>query len=90
VLADPQVVHRGLYADMMHPLFAAPITAETHTAAFAHIPDATFAPAPMPGEHTRQIARRLLHLDDEETQRLIDEGVLFAWTTTDAHVRQKD
>jgi crotonobetainyl-CoA:carnitine CoA-transferase CaiB-like acyl-CoA transferase len=78
VLADPQVAYRGLYAEMVHPLFAAPMPTETHSAPFQRIPDADLRPAPIPGEHTRQIAGELLRLDADETERLIGEGVLFA------------
>jgi crotonobetainyl-CoA:carnitine CoA-transferase CaiB-like acyl-CoA transferase len=77
VLADPQVAHRGLYAEMVHPLFAAPMLTETHAAPFQRIPDAALRPAPTPGEHTRKIAGELLHLDADETERLIGDGVLF-------------
>ncbi|MGH3640799.1 MAG: CoA transferase [Mycobacterium sp.] len=77
VLADSQVVHRGLYTEMVHPLFAAPMLTETHPAPFQRIPDATLRPAPTPGEHTRKIAGELLHLDADETERLIGDGVLF-------------
>ncbi|MDT5107892.1 MAG: hypothetical protein QOI25_5405 [Mycobacterium sp.] len=78
VLADPQVKFRSLYADMDHPLFDAPIPAETHPAPFRHIPDATMRPAPMPGEDTREIGRALLGLDAQETEHLITENVLFS------------
>ena len=77
VLADPQVAFRGLYVDMVHPLFAAPMPAETHPAPFQRIPDAALRPAPMPGEHTRAIVREILNLDADEIERLIGEGVLF-------------
>jgi crotonobetainyl-CoA:carnitine CoA-transferase CaiB-like acyl-CoA transferase len=78
VLADPQVVHRGLYAEMVHPLFAAPMTTEAHPAPFGRIPDAPQRPAPMPGEHTSMIASELLGLSADEIGRLLAEGVLFA------------
>jgi crotonobetainyl-CoA:carnitine CoA-transferase CaiB-like acyl-CoA transferase len=80
VLADPQLVFRGLYADMVHPLFAAPMSSETHPAPFRRIPDAPMRPAPMPGEHTRRVVGEVLDLDATETDRLIAEGVLFTWT----------
>ena len=78
VLADAQVVSRGLYADMVHPLFAEPIPAETHSAPFTRIDDAELRPAPMAGEHTRTVATELLGLGDDEIDRLITDGVLFA------------
>lgn len=80
VLADAQLVFRGLYADMVHPLFAAPMSSETHPAPFRRIPDAPMRPAPMPGEHTRRVVGEVLDLDATETDRLIAEGVLFTWT----------
>ncbi|GAB7069887.1 CoA transferase [Mycolicibacterium hodleri] len=80
VLHDPQLVHRHLYAEMVHPLFAAPISTETHPAPFRRIADAPLRPAPMPGEHTRQIVGDVLGLDATETDRLIADGVLFTWT----------
>jgi crotonobetainyl-CoA:carnitine CoA-transferase CaiB-like acyl-CoA transferase len=72
---------------MIHPLLEAPLTAETHAAPLRHIPDAAMRPAPMPGENTREIARTLLGLDAEETERLITEGVLFSWTNSDEETR---
>lgn len=84
VLADPQVSLRGLYTDLVHPLFAAPMPTETHPAPFRRIPEAALRPAPMPGEHTRRIAGELLGLDGDETARLIGKGVLFTNDPPDA------
>jgi crotonobetainyl-CoA:carnitine CoA-transferase CaiB-like acyl-CoA transferase len=77
VLADPQLIHRKLFTDMVHPLFDAPMPTETAPAPFAHIPRAELRPAPMPGEHTREICQKLLAIDTEEIDRLIADGVLF-------------
>ncbi|MFY9920232.1 MAG: hypothetical protein WAL26_17835, partial [Mycobacterium sp.] len=49
----------------------------TGPARFAHIARAELRPAPMPGEHTREICQKLLSLDTEEIDRLIAGGVLF-------------
>jgi crotonobetainyl-CoA:carnitine CoA-transferase CaiB-like acyl-CoA transferase len=87
VLADPQVTFRRLYTEMVHPLLEAPLPAETHSAPFRHIPDATMRPAPMPGEHTRDVAKTLLGLDAEQTERLIAENVLFSWAQPDEETR---
>jgi len=80
VLTDPQVRQRRLYADMGHPLFDRPMPAETHSAPYRRIPDADLRPAPMPGEHTREICHEVLGMDADETDRLIAEGALFSWT----------
>jgi crotonobetainyl-CoA:carnitine CoA-transferase CaiB-like acyl-CoA transferase len=78
VLGDPQVLQRGLYVDMVHPLLDAPLPSETGPAPYRHIPCADLRPAPMLGEHTRDICRRVLALDSGEIERLIEDGVLFA------------
>jgi crotonobetainyl-CoA:carnitine CoA-transferase CaiB-like acyl-CoA transferase len=40
------------------------------------MPDADVRPSPRLGEHTRDIARRLLGYDDARIERLIEEGAL--------------
>jgi crotonobetainyl-CoA:carnitine CoA-transferase CaiB-like acyl-CoA transferase len=80
VLADPQLRHRKVFANMVHPLFDAPMPAEQRSAPSRHIPDAGLRPAPMPGEHTREICHKLLGMAVEESDRLITEGVLFSWS----------
>ncbi len=77
VLADPQVRHRKLFTDLVHPLFDVGMPSETGPAPYRHIPPAELRPAPMPGEHTREICQKLLALKTKEIDRLIGEGVLF-------------
>jgi crotonobetainyl-CoA:carnitine CoA-transferase CaiB-like acyl-CoA transferase len=77
VLTDPQIAFRKVFSDMTHPLFDAPMPSETGPAPYLHIPPAELRPAPMPGEHTREICQKLLALDADETEQLIAEGVLF-------------
>ncbi len=83
VLTDPVVVHRKLFTDMAHPLFERPMPAETGPARFGHIPRAELRPAPMPGEHTREICQKLLSLNAEEIDRLLAAGVLFTSSDPD-------
>jgi crotonobetainyl-CoA:carnitine CoA-transferase CaiB-like acyl-CoA transferase len=82
VLADPQLASRRVFADLVHPLFDAPMPTEQRPTLYRHIPDAELQPAPMPGEQTREICRDRLGLDAAELDRLIADGVLFSW---DAH-----
>jgi crotonobetainyl-CoA:carnitine CoA-transferase CaiB-like acyl-CoA transferase len=77
VLVDPQITFRKVFSEMTHPLFDAPMPTETGPAPYLHIAPAELRPAPMPGEHTREICQKLLALDADETDRLIAEGVLF-------------
>jgi crotonobetainyl-CoA:carnitine CoA-transferase CaiB-like acyl-CoA transferase len=75
---DPQLVHRNVFRDMVHPLVDHPLPAETGPAPFLHIPSAPQRPAPVLGEHTRDICAKVLGMSTEETERLINAGVLLA------------
>jgi crotonobetainyl-CoA:carnitine CoA-transferase CaiB-like acyl-CoA transferase len=87
VREDPQLVSRKLYSDMVHPLIDRPLPAETGPAPFRHIPPAPQRPAPLPGQDTREICHKILGMTSDETERLINDGVLFATTEglDDAH-----
>jgi crotonobetainyl-CoA:carnitine CoA-transferase CaiB-like acyl-CoA transferase len=80
VLADPQLGYRGVFAELVHPLFDARMPTERRPAPSRHIPDAELRPAPMPGEHTRQVCRDRLSMADADIDRLTADGVLFSWT----------
>jgi crotonobetainyl-CoA:carnitine CoA-transferase CaiB-like acyl-CoA transferase len=82
MLADPVLAHRKTFTDMVHPLFDQPMPTETSPALYAHSPRADLRPAPMPGEHTREICQKLLSLDTEEIDRLVADGVLFTSDTS--------
>ncbi len=77
VLEDPQLRSRKLYCDMTHPLIDRPLPAETGPAPFRNIPPAPQRPAPLPGQDTGEVCRRLLGMSPEQTQRLIADRVLF-------------
>jgi crotonobetainyl-CoA:carnitine CoA-transferase CaiB-like acyl-CoA transferase len=83
VLADPQIHMRRVFSEMVHPLLPVPLPSEASCAPYRNIPVAEQRPAPMPGEHTREICHKLLGMDSDETDRLIAEGVLFTWTEPD-------
>jgi crotonobetainyl-CoA:carnitine CoA-transferase CaiB-like acyl-CoA transferase len=80
VLEDPQLCERKLFSDMTHPLFDHPLPAETGPAPFRHIPPAPQRPAPVFGQDTREICRKVLGMTSAEVERLISDGVLFAPT----------
>jgi crotonobetainyl-CoA:carnitine CoA-transferase CaiB-like acyl-CoA transferase len=82
VLEDPQLHERKLFSDMTHPLFDHPLPSETGPAPFRHVPPAPQRPAPLPGQDTREICHKALGMSSEETERLINDGVLFASTDT--------
>jgi crotonobetainyl-CoA:carnitine CoA-transferase CaiB-like acyl-CoA transferase len=82
ILEDPQLRARKLFSDMVHPLFDHPMPAETGPAPFRHIPPAPGRPAPLAGQDTREICHKILGMSSAETERLINDGVLFAPTDT--------
>jgi crotonobetainyl-CoA:carnitine CoA-transferase CaiB-like acyl-CoA transferase len=77
VLADPQLVARKVYQRMEHPLLDQPLPAEAGPAPFRHIGPARQRPAPLPGQDTREICRRILGFDESTIDRLVTGGVLF-------------
>ncbi len=77
ILEDPQLIERKLYSDMVHPLIERLLPAETGPAPFRHIPAAPQRPAPLPGQDTVEICRKLLGMSPEETEQLITDHVLF-------------
>lgn len=80
VLADPQLTARGLYRPMVHPMFGQPLPAESGPAPFRHIAGARMLPAPLAGEHTREICRDILGFNESQTEQLLSDGVLFTPT----------
>ncbi|BBZ23011.1 putative CoA-transferase [Mycolicibacter hiberniae] len=78
VADDPQLAHRSVFAPMTHPLIEHALPAETGPAPYRNIPPALQRPAPLPGQDTREICRSILGLEDDETDKLIADGVLFA------------
>ncbi|MET0898989.1 MAG: CoA transferase [Mycobacterium sp.] len=78
LLDDPQLLSRNLFQQMEHPLFELALPSETAAAPFRHIAPAPTRPAPLPGQHTREICHQILALDHATTEKLIADGVLFS------------
>ncbi len=73
--ADPHLIARGYPQQIEQPgvgamMFEGPAFHATS------IPDPIVAPAPALGEHTREICRTILAMDDAEVSQLVAEGVL--------------
>jgi crotonobetainyl-CoA:carnitine CoA-transferase CaiB-like acyl-CoA transferase len=77
--SDPHLCARGFLRTMTHPLLRRPVPTENAPAIFTSIADPGLRPAPMPGQHTRQLCSRLLGLSDEAIDELIVEGVVEEW-----------
>lgn len=75
LLTDPQLTARQSFRTMSHPLLARPVPANARPARFSTIGDPPLRPAPVPGEHTRDIGRTLLGLSPADIDRLVHDGV---------------
>jgi len=72
---DPHLLARGYPQQMNQPgvgamMFEGPAFHATS------IPEAIVSPAPALGEHTREICRTILRMEDAEVSKLVAEGVL--------------
>ncbi len=76
LLTDPHVVHRGFFRTVSHPHVAVPMPHEGHPGRFEGIGDVPFAPAPIPGEHTRRVLAGVLGLDERHIEQLVRDGVV--------------
>jgi crotonobetainyl-CoA:carnitine CoA-transferase CaiB-like acyl-CoA transferase len=75
-LTDPHLTARRSFRTLTHPLLSRPVPTGARVARFSGVADPPLAPAPVPGEHTRDIARTLLGLNDAEISQLAASGVL--------------
>jgi len=75
-LDDPHLAARGYSTTTIVQPDLGPITMEGPAFRATGMADAFIGPAPKLGEHTRDIARDLLGLDDAEIDRLFAAGVL--------------
>ncbi|MFF5290208.1 CaiB/BaiF CoA-transferase family protein [Paractinoplanes globisporus] len=76
LLDDPHLADRGFFRTMHHPRIAEPMPAESAPAVFQHVAEPPLEPAPLPGEHSRAILRRVLGLPGEEIDALIAAGIV--------------
>lgn len=75
-LTHPQLVARDSFHTLHHPLLSRPVPTSARIARFSSIPDPALRPAPVRGEHTRDVCASLLGLTTEEIDRLVAAGVL--------------
>lgn len=74
VLTDPALVDRGYWQRVDHPVIGPMVVAGPPFRVDGERP--ALRPAPLLGEHTREVAREVLGLDEETIDRLIADGVL--------------
>jgi crotonobetainyl-CoA:carnitine CoA-transferase CaiB-like acyl-CoA transferase len=76
LLTDPQLTDRATYTIVEHELLPASLPATARAAGFGEIADPPTRPAPLPGQHTREICSELLGLGAAETDEMVRAGVL--------------
>jgi crotonobetainyl-CoA:carnitine CoA-transferase CaiB-like acyl-CoA transferase len=76
LLDDPHLTHRGFFRTMHHPRIAEPMPTENAPAVFEKVSAPTLNPAPLPGEHSRDILARVLGLSAAEIDVMIATGVV--------------
>jgi len=73
---DPHLQARRFFRRMEQPGLGGLIPTENGPARFRRVADPDIRPAPFPGQHTRELAARLLGLNGPEIDDLVAAGVL--------------
>jgi crotonobetainyl-CoA:carnitine CoA-transferase CaiB-like acyl-CoA transferase len=75
VFADPQVRHRGMRVEVSHPT-AGPIPLIANPVRLSETPIEYHAAPPLLGQHTREILRGLLAMDEADIDSLVRDGII--------------
>jgi formyl-CoA transferase len=75
VFEDPQVVARGMRIDLPHPA-GAQVKLVGSPMKMSATPPQYDMPPPLLGQHTEEVLRELLGLDDQQTENLRGKGVI--------------
>jgi benzylsuccinate CoA-transferase BbsF subunit len=74
--SDPQLRHRNHFAVLDHPEMG-PSIYNAPPFTLRNVTEPTMrTPAPLLGQHTQEVCRRLLGMDDEQIEALTEQGVL--------------
>jgi crotonobetainyl-CoA:carnitine CoA-transferase CaiB-like acyl-CoA transferase len=76
LLTDPQLTSRENYTLVRHDLLSAALPATARAARFEEIADPPMRPAPLPGQHTREICAELLGMSGTQIDALVRDGIL--------------
>ncbi len=73
---DPQLLARGFFRHMHQTGLDGDVPVENGLCSALHLAEPELHPAPYYGQHTREICRNLLGLDDTTIDDLVARGVL--------------
>ncbi|MFF3573670.1 CaiB/BaiF CoA transferase family protein [Nocardia jiangxiensis] len=76
LLTDPHLTARETYTLVQHDLLTTDLPATARAARFEEIADPATRPAPLPGQHTREICADLLGMSGGQIDALVRDGVL--------------
>ncbi|MHC1478864.1 CaiB/BaiF CoA-transferase family protein [Frateuria aurantia] len=73
---NPQMQARRFVRELVQPGLDTPLQVENSPVQASSLPEPEIRPAPLPGEHTREIASHLLGLTNAQIDALLDAGAL--------------
>ncbi|MBT0566416.1 CaiB/BaiF CoA-transferase family protein [Williamsia sp. CHRR-6] len=76
LLDDPHLRDRKFFRTMTHPLMSGSEPTENQPAVFESMPPTPLEPAPLAGQHTREILSQVLGYSDQRLDELIELGAL--------------
>ncbi|RAY16174.1 CoA transferase [Actinomadura craniellae] len=74
--ADPHLAARRFFRELHQPQFDAPLPTENGPATFRDVADPELRPAPLAGEHTREVCTKVLGMPAAEIDALVVAGAL--------------
>jgi crotonobetainyl-CoA:carnitine CoA-transferase CaiB-like acyl-CoA transferase len=83
---DAHLQARGFFREFLQPGYPGVVVSENGPGRATSLPDPEVRPAPLQGQHTREVAAELLGLSDEAIDRLVAEGVLEDISDRDAQI----
>jgi crotonobetainyl-CoA:carnitine CoA-transferase CaiB-like acyl-CoA transferase len=73
---NPQLAKRGFFRRFKHPLIEGMLVAENAPVRSDHLQDPPLRPAPLEGQHSREILTEILDVGNVEYERLLRAGVV--------------
>ncbi|MBL4826260.1 MAG: CoA transferase [Spongiibacteraceae bacterium] len=73
---NPHLLARNFIRTLHQPGINNPLATENAPVAFSQLPEPDIRPAPLLGEHTREIAKELLAMSEQEVDQAIEQGIL--------------
>ena len=76
LVADPQLQALGLMVEIEHPEVGVRAVAGV-PGRLSELPEYAYTPAPLIGQHNREVLCGLLGLGEDDLERLVEESIVF-------------